>query len=129
MQHNFVLTAPGKLQEVALAGGAIPPDPDPNVKPFVPTDNPNVLHATNLAQPEESQTLIFTAPEKPGEYPYVCTYPGHWVKMYGVMLVVPDIEKWEKAPRPPTDPLNNKPFESQKNEAGEGHGEHTAHAH
>jgi azurin len=129
MQHNFVLTAPGKMQEVAMAGGAISPDPDPKVKPFVPPDNKNVLHATNLAQPEETLTISFTAPEKPGEYPYVCTYPGHWVKMYGVMLVVPNIEQWEKAPKAPIDPLNNKPFDSQKNELMEGHGGHAAHAH
>jgi azurin len=119
MQHNFVLTAPGKLQEVAAAGATVLPETDPKAKPFVPPDNPNVLQATNLAQPEESVSLSFKAPEKPGEYPYVCTYPGHWVKMYGVMLVVPDIEQWERTAKPPTDPLNNKPFDAQKNERTE----------
>ena len=30
MQHNFVVTAPGKMQQVAVAGGAIPPDASPD---------------------------------------------------------------------------------------------------
>ena len=88
-----------------------------------------MLHASDLAQPGDTLKISFTAPDKPGEYPYVCTYPGHWVKMYGVMLVVPDIEKWEKTPKAPMDPLNNKPFDSQKNEIVEGAGGHAAHAH
>jgi len=32
--------------------------------------------------------LRFTAPDKPGEYPYICTFPGHWRIMQGVMKVV-----------------------------------------
>ena len=30
--------------------------------------------------------------QKPGEYNFVCTFPGHWVRMYGVMLVVPSLD-------------------------------------
>ena len=30
-----------------------------------------------------SQKLSFTAPTQAGVYPYVCTYPGHWRRMYG----------------------------------------------
>ena len=30
-------------------------------------------------------------PTKPGVYPYVCTYPGHWRRMYGAFYVVEDI--------------------------------------
>ncbi|MCH8962102.1 MAG: hypothetical protein IH820_12455 [Bacteroidetes bacterium] len=32
--------------------------------------------------------LTFTAPTEPGDYPYVCTFPGHWRTMQGVMQVV-----------------------------------------
>ena len=32
-------------------------------------------------------SLRFVAPTEPGEYPYLCTYPGHWVIMRGVMVV------------------------------------------
>jgi len=31
--------------------------------------------------------LRFLAPEKPGIYPYLCTFPGHWVLMKGEMIV------------------------------------------
>ena len=27
------------------------------------------------------------APSAPGRYPYLCTFPGHWVIMNGVMIV------------------------------------------
>ena len=36
--------------------------------------------------------LRFEAPTEPGVYPYVCTYPGHWRRMYGAMYVVDDLE-------------------------------------
>jgi hypothetical protein len=53
----------------------------------------------------ESDTLKFTAPAKPGEYNFVCTFPGHWVRMYGVMLVVPDLDAWEGNRTLPSDPI------------------------
>jgi uncharacterized protein len=28
-----------------------------------------------------------TAPATPGEYPYVCTFPGHFLLMNGVLVV------------------------------------------
>ena len=31
--------------------------------------------------------------------------------MYGVMLVVPDLEAWRAKPTPPTDPMTQKPYE------------------
>jgi azurin len=36
----------------------------------------------------QSEVISFTAPE-PGDYPYVCTFPGHAQLMRGVMKVVP----------------------------------------
>ena len=54
-----------------------------------------VLWATGLVQPGEAETLRFTAPSEPGDYPYVCTFPGHWIRMNGVMHVVADPESLE----------------------------------
>lgn len=113
MPHNFVVTAPGALQEVGVAGGSMQPPTDPKVKPFIP-DSPKVLHASYLVQPGKSETISFEAPKEPGEYPYVCTFPGHWVRMYGVMLVVPDLDAYDQQPTAPTDPLTKKPFQSAK---------------
>jgi len=124
MPHNLVITAPGAFQEIALTAGAMSPPDDPKAKAFVP-DSPKVLQSTILVQPGESETLSFTAPEKPGNYNFLCTYPGHWVKMYGVMQVVADLDKYDQSPIVPKDPMTHKPYESQKNE---GTGEPMNHA-
>jgi azurin len=115
MPHNFVITAPGALQEVAVAAGTMTPPNDPHEPAYIPK-TPKVLHAMVMVQPDESQTLSFNAPMQPGEYPFVCTFPGHWVRMYGIMLVVPDLDAWEKNPTPPSDPLTHTPMKSQKND-------------
>jgi hypothetical protein len=113
MPHNLVITAPGAVQEIGIAGGMLQPPNDPKLKPFIP-DSPKVLFASHLVQPGKSETLAFDAPKDPGEYGYVCTFPGHWVRMYGVMLVVPDLDAYDANPTVPIDPLTNKPFESAK---------------
>ena len=35
----------------------------------------------------ESTVVIFDAPTEPGEYPFVCSFPGHWMTMRGVLRV------------------------------------------
>ena len=50
-------------------------------------DHPAILHATKMLNQGETQELSFLAPAKPGEYPYVCTFPGHHILMRGVMKV------------------------------------------
>ena len=35
----------------------------------------------------EIVTLSFQAPETPGDYPFICSFPGHWLTMKGVMRV------------------------------------------
>lgn len=115
MPHNLVIGQPGSLQEVGTKGAAMPPpadSADTNVKPYVP-DTPLVLQATRLLNGGDTERLTFTAPAKPGEYVYLCTFPGHFVRMYGVMLVVADLEAWEAKPTVPTDPVTNKPFPSR----------------
>ena len=119
MPHNLVITKPGTMQEVAVAAGTMPPPADNSTKAYVP-DTSNVLASLSMVQPDASESLSLTAPSEPGEYGYVCTFPGHWVRMYGVMVVVPDLDAWEKSPRPPTDPLTHKSMESPRNEVIEG---------
>lgn len=109
MSHNFVVTKPGALKEVATLSSTMALPSDPAAKAYVP-DSPLVLHATRLLNWGETERLNFAAPDQPGEYPFVCTFPGHWVRMYGVMLVVPDMEAWEAKPTTPTDPISGKPF-------------------
>ncbi len=87
MQHNMLIIQPGTLEKVGTAADALARDPQGAQKQYVP-DMPEVLEATKLLNPEEVVTLTFTAPDKPGNYPFVCTFPGHWRMMNGIMNVV-----------------------------------------
>jgi azurin len=113
MPHNLLVIKPGGLQEVGTKAGTMPVPADPSAKPYVP-DTPLVLQATRLLNWGETDRLSFTAPAAAGEYPFACTFPGHWARMYGVMLVVENIESWESQPSVPTDPLTNQPFTSPR---------------
>lgn len=47
-----------------------------------------ILAATRLLGPKEQDTVIFTAPTRPGRYVYVCSFPGHLqVGMKGELVV------------------------------------------
>lgn len=106
MPHNLVITRPGALHSVALEAAAMSPKTDARGLSYVP-ESSDVLWATPLVFPEGKETLTFTAPSEPGEYPYICTLPNHWPRMYGVMVVVPDLDAWLAHPVPPADPLGN----------------------
>lgn len=87
MQHNLVVIQPGTLEKVGAAADMLARDPDGAELSYVPRI-PEVLHATKLLNTGETFTLEFTAPSVPGDYPYVCTFPGHWRGMNGIMKVV-----------------------------------------
>jgi azurin/glucose/arabinose dehydrogenase len=85
MPHNLLITEPGTVDEVyrmAIDLGSAGFDLQ-----FIP-DTPMVLQATDLLQHEESQTLEFSAPDEPGSYHFICTFPGHGEMMRGIMEVV-----------------------------------------
>jgi hypothetical protein len=109
VSHNLLVGRPGSLKEIGTAASTMAPPSDPKVKAYVP-DSPLVLQSTRLLNWGETERLGFTAPKEPGEYPYVCTFPGHWVRMYGVMLVVDNLESWEAKPVVPKDPMTGQPF-------------------
>lgn len=80
MIHNWVLVKLGSGQEVATAGIAAGQDKD-----YIP-ESENIIAHTGLANPTETITLEFTAPAS-GSYNYICTYPGHFPKMIGKLVV------------------------------------------
>lgn len=84
--HNLVIVQPGAADEIGLAGNEMAKDAEGLKKGFVP-DSPKILHATKLLNQGESQTLRFIAPDSPGKYPFICTFPGHWLVMKGEMVV------------------------------------------
>lgn len=84
MLHNFVLVNPGRanaIGEAALALGL-----DGLAQNYVPA-SADVLYHTALLQPGASETIFFTAPTKPGDYEFLCTFPGHYQLMRGILRV------------------------------------------
>lgn len=86
MQHNLVITRPGAMEKVGKAGDAMMKDDKGAEKNYVPSLS-EVLFSTPLVDPGRSFTLKFKAPTTVGDYPYVCTFPGHWTLMNGMMKV------------------------------------------
>jgi len=86
MLHNFVLLRPGSAEEVGELADRMAAQADAALRAYVP-DSPKVLYATGLVQPGAKAELKFKAPDAPGRYPYLCTFPGHWRIMRGEMLV------------------------------------------
>jgi putative heme-binding domain-containing protein len=86
MQHNLLIVEPGALQEVGQAAEAL--GASGFAKNFVP-DSPKVLVKSKLIQPRTTEIIRFTAPKTPGDYQYLCTFPGHWIIMNGTMTVLP----------------------------------------
>lgn len=97
MPHNFCIVLPGALEEIGLKAEATARDPDAMERHYVPVSD-KVLLSSRLLQPGESQALSFDVPTEPGIYPYVCTYPGHWRRMYGALYVVADFEQYLENP-------------------------------
>ena len=85
MLHNFVLTTPGNAVPVGEAAMKL------GLKGmslnYVPTGDKRVLAHTYVTQPQDAETIYFVAPAKKGSYPYVCTLPGHFYSMQGVLIV------------------------------------------
>jgi azurin/glucose/arabinose dehydrogenase len=84
MLHNLVIVKAGaatRVGEAALRLGL-----DGAKLGYVPPSD-DVLYHTALLEPRKSETIYFVAPDAPGDYPFVCTFPGHYVTMQGTMHV------------------------------------------
>lgn len=84
MQHNVVVlnsnddAVVNRIGQAALQAG---PDAE-----YIPEDEAIIAH-TPLSQPGETVRVTFTAPSEPGDYRYICTFPGHYMLMQGTMTV------------------------------------------
>jgi azurin len=83
--HNIVIAKAGSKDKLLALAMQMATAPDGMAKGFIP-ESPDILFHTKLLQPGTSETLEFTAPAA-GDYPYICTFPGHGVIMNGVMKV------------------------------------------
>jgi len=86
MQHNLLVLKPGTLERVGQAADELAKQPNGVTLQYIP-NTPDVLFSTPLVDPENRYELIFKVPDTPGDYPYVCTFPGHWRIMQGMLHV------------------------------------------
>ena len=84
--HNWALLKPGTLQRVGGLANKLIADPDAVVRQYIP-DSGDVLFYTDVVLPRSDFTIYFKAPKQRGRYPYLCTFPGHWLVMNGEMIV------------------------------------------
>ncbi|MEX0944409.1 MAG: plastocyanin/azurin family copper-binding protein [Balneolaceae bacterium] len=84
MSHNFALLAQGTDVEAFARASITARDNDYIAPDF--TDQ--VLVNTAMLGNGESDTITFTVPETPGEYDFICTFPGHYAGgMVGKLIV------------------------------------------
>ena len=86
MPHNWVLAAKGEADNLNKAAGKLAEKPEALARHYTP-DLPSVLAHTRVLLPDETSTIWFQAPTVPGDYPYLCTIPGHGEIMRGVLRV------------------------------------------
>ena len=84
MGHNLVVLKKGisavAFGQKAMGAGA-------NATNALPESvKGDTIAATKLLGPDENETITFTVPET-GDYEYVCTFPGHFALMRGIMKV------------------------------------------
>lgn len=84
MGHNLVILEPG-LAPISFVTAAVT---YPERAYVAPQYADRVIVASKILGPGESQILMFTAPSIPGDYPFVCSFPGHTqAGMKGIMTV------------------------------------------
>ncbi len=86
MPHNVVFCKPGTdLDQMVLK--MLEKPEEAMKRDFLP-DDPRVWLKSRLLAPHESQILEFTAPQETGDYPFVCSFPGHAATMKGSLKVL-----------------------------------------
>lgn len=73
MAHNWLLLESGADAKAIDEAAAQAKDND-----YIPGDmSDQILAHTGLVAGGETDEVTFTAPEEPGDYEYICTFPGH----------------------------------------------------
>jgi azurin len=85
LQHNFILGKIGSKDRLIAASNAMMTDMAKWMAAgFIP-ESPDVIAHTKLLNPGQSETIEFTLPAEKGDYPYLCTFPGHALIMQGTL--------------------------------------------
>ena len=80
MVHNAVVLR--SVVDVDRVGRAASGAPD-NIP-----DDAAIVAYTPLTQPRLRSAVVFTMP-RPGSYPFICTFPGHFQSMQGTLVSTP----------------------------------------
>ncbi len=84
--HNWALIRPGSLYRVGDLVNKIVAEPDAATRHYSPRTEDIIVY-TDIVGPQDQFIISFHAPKTPGRYPYLCTFPGHWMVMNGEMIV------------------------------------------
>jgi hypothetical protein len=100
MPHNLVVVRPGTREKVGVAAMALSPEHrDDRDRAYVPSSE-DIVAATKMLETGGSESLRVPAQSTEGIYEYVCTFPGHWVMMFGQLVVTNDVDGYLKAHPP-----------------------------
>ncbi len=105
MPHNLLIVDNGQRQPIGMKAMTMAPNPDKQGRLYVPDDKQfqKVIHvATKMLEPGQTERLQFKAPNREGEFEFVCTFPGHFMTMGGKVVVTKDVDAYLKA-----NPANN----------------------
>lgn len=83
LPHNVMVGKAGSKDALMAAAGVVMTDPAGMTKGYK-IDTPALIAHTKLLNVGESETIKFT-PDTPGDYPYLCSFPGHAVMMNGII--------------------------------------------
>lgn len=84
--HNWVLLRPGSMPRVGDLVNKLVAVPEAAARQYIP-ESDDVLAYVDVTPPGERSTIYITAPSEPGRYPFICSFPGHWMVMNGQMIV------------------------------------------
>lgn len=84
MAHNFILLAKGTNVDSFVMAASLARNTE-----YIPAaKKASILASTKLAGGGETVEVTFTAPTEPGEYVYICSFPGHYAAgMKGILVV------------------------------------------
>lgn len=83
LPHNVMVGKAGSKDAMMAAAVVVMTDPAGMTKGYK-VETPALIAFTKLLNAGESQTITFT-PDTPGDYPYICSFPGHAVLMNGII--------------------------------------------
>lgn len=85
LQHNIMAGKVGSFNKIVAAATAMMTQPDGLAKSYIPAI-PETLGGTPMANPNETLLLKLPALEA-GDYPLICTFPGHSAIMKATLKV------------------------------------------